>query len=621
MDLPSVFEHLPLPALLVAPDRTLLGFNRLMLEYHRETDREEQLHATMGHDWTGLSPTVVLAEQGKAFHDEVFSTEGVTITEWQMPGDSTTPVHGRYWGQRIVDGDAVTGAVLIREDVSKAVGFERLARRSQAQFQLLAEQVRDIVLITDLDGMILSCNPAGLAALRYESYELIGQPTSILSFDPGGQPERWRKLVDRGGGGTKLQRWRRSDGTAVTVQHDMMVLGEGEERFVCVWSRDLSEVQKQENLEKLASLGDVAGGIAHDFKNVLSGISGRLSLAEIEAAGVGELPRLLSEVQQAVERGNRLTNQLLTFAKGGAPEIIPLQLANFVATEAEFAAAGSALRFQYRVEDDLWAVAADPGQLAQVVQNLVVNAIHATDGKGSIEVSLRNVDVEVADGPRLQTKRHVELEFTDDGPGIPLEIRDRIFDVYFSTKGSSGLGLAIMQSIVHRHGGSVSVDPSKESGATFTIRLPAWEADAVDSDDESAVPEVVEISGGSSLRALVMEDDDSLLLLMRDLFTALGHQVDVARDGDEALQLFQMALDSGTPHDVAVLDVTIQGGMGGQETGSTLLELKPDLPILLMSGYHEIGFASGIGDAGFRGFLRKPFGLDALRNALQTVLN
>lgn len=199
MDLTSVFEHLPLPALLVAPDRTLLGFNRLMLEYHRETDREEQLRATMGHDWTGLSPTVVLAEQGKAFHDEVFSTEGVTITEWQMPGDSTTPVHGRYRGHRIVDSDAVTGAVLIREDVSKAVGFERLARRSQAQFQLLAEQVRDIVLITDLDGMILSCNPAGLAALRYESYELIGQPTSILSFDPGGQPERWRKLVDRGG--------------------------------------------------------------------------------------------------------------------------------------------------------------------------------------------------------------------------------------------------------------------------------------------------------------------------------------------------------------------------------------------------------------------------------------
>lgn len=322
-----------------------------------------------------------------------------------------------------------------------------------------------------------------------------------------------------------------------------------------------------------------------------------------------------------MERGNRLTNQLLTFAKGGAPEIIPLQLANFVATEAEFAAAGSELRFQYRVEDDLWAVAADPGQLAQVVQNLVVNAIHATDGKGSIEVSLRNVDVEVADGPRSQTRRHAELEFTDDGPGIPLEIRDRIFDVYFSTKGSSGLGLAIMQSIVHRHGGSVSVDPSKESGATFTIRLPAWEADAVDSDDESAVPEVVEISGGSSLRALVMEDDDSLRLLIRDLFTALGHQVDVARDGDEVLQLFQMALNSGTPHDVAVLDVTIQGGMGGHETGSTLLELKPDLPILLMSGYHEVGFASGVGDAGFRGFLRKPFGLDALRNALQTVLN
>lgn len=627
MDPASVFENLPLPALLVAPDRTLLGFNRLMLQYQKEIDREDVLHAAVGQDWTSLSPTVALAEQGKAFHHEVFSKGGVVITEWEMPGNRTAPVHGRYWGHRIEDGNTVTGAVLVREDVSRALGLERMVRRQQLVFELMAEHVRDIVLITDVDGTIIRCNPAGLTALGYESSEIIGQPISILSFDPEGQPGRWRELLDERGGLTPPQQVRRADGTSLAMQWDMIVVGEEDERFVCVWGRDLSTVRREENLQRLASLGNVAGGIAHDFNNALSGISGRLSLAELEASGEGELPRLLAEAQKAVDRASQLTKQLLTFAKGGKPEIKRVEIASLVAAEAEFAVAGSGLQIHYSVEDDLWDVAGDRVQLAQVVENLVCNAIQATGGKGSMAVSLRNVEVQDDDGPRAEMRRYVELEFSDDGPGVPPEVRDQIFDLYFSTKNSSGLGLAIVQSVVHDHGGFVSFDSVQGSGATFTIRLPAHAEDTIDAGEESSVPEVsgvpevMEMSVGQSLRALVMEDDDFLRLLMRDLFLVLGHQVDVASDGDQALLLFQAALDSGEPYDVAVLDVTIRGGVGGQETGNALLERQKDLPIFLMSGYHEIDLASSFGDSGFRGFLKKPFSLDTLRNALQTVLS
>ena len=143
-----------------------------------------------------------------------------------------------------------------------------------------------------------------------------------------------------------------------------------------------------------------------------------------------------------------------------------LDLAEFVPAEAEFSAAGSGLRLDCRVEDELWVVAADPGQVAQVIQNLVLNSIQATGGTGSIEISLRNVE-EVDTPSAARTKCYVEMTFADDGPGIPPEIQGRIFDPYFSTKGSSGLGLATVYSIVERHGGSMTLESSEDRGTTF----------------------------------------------------------------------------------------------------------------------------------------------------------
>ena len=158
MDHKSVFARYPLPAILVAPDRTLVAFNDLMLDYHTKRDgSDDVLRATVGQDWTGLSPTPALKAQGRAFHEEVFSTDGVAVTEWRMPGDAESPVFGRYWGRRVVEGDTVTGAVLVREDISRAIEHEHLARRSQILFQLLAERIEDIVLFMDVDGTVISC--------------------------------------------------------------------------------------------------------------------------------------------------------------------------------------------------------------------------------------------------------------------------------------------------------------------------------------------------------------------------------------------------------------------------------------------------------------------------------
>lgn len=387
--------------------------------------------------------------------------------------------------------------------------------------------------------------------------------------------------------------------------------------------------QEQEQLrdrfqqaQKLESLGVLAGGIAHDFNNLLTGIGGRLSLASSYAGAVGELPRLLGEAEEAVGQASRLTDQLLTFAKGGQPVTERVDLEELVRRVATFASAGSATRLRWDIDKDLWAAHVDPGQIGQVVQNLVINARQAMDGHGQIHVVLRNLVIGPYDDASLQAGRYVELRVTDDGPGIPAGILERIFEPYFSTKESSGLGLATTHSIVTNHGGTIKVDSLPTSGTTFTIRLPASDkaedGQTLAPEDEPAAVNARTATGDALLRVLVMDDNPSLLRLVEEMLVAMGHEAHGVEHGEKALQDFHEALDSGQPFDAAILDLTIEGGIGGMKTGEELLEVVPDLPIFLMSGYSEEGIPEPEA-MGFKGFLPKPFNVGDLRRMLETV--
>ena len=619
----AIFEHLPIAALVADSEGIVRGVNRRMRAYFESVGRGDEVPHLVGQHFRVGAASPELAQQLEAFLGEAMLTDDVITLEWEMPNLlSTAPVFGASMAQRIVEDGVVTGIVWFLQDITDQV----LNRHRLSLFEALGSQMRDIVLITDEGGTITDCNPAATDTLGYEREELIGSPLSRLSGDPEGQSERFRKLLRAGGGDQGVMRVIRADGVELKFDTRAIVIDSDGERSMCLVSRDLTEQlqaeQERVQLQRLESLGVLAGGIAHDFNNLLTGIGGRLSLASSYAGAVGELPRLLGEAEEAVGQASRLTDQLLTFAEGGQPVTERVDLEELVRRVATFASAGSATRLRWDIDKDLWAAHVDPGQIGQVVQNLVINARQAMDGHGQIHVVLRNLVIGPYDDASLQAGRYVELRVTDDGPGIPAGILERIFEPYFSTKESSGLGLATTHSIVTNHGGTIKVDSLPTSGTTFTIRLPASDkaedGQTLAPEDEPAAVNARTATGDALLRVLVMDDNPSLLRLVEEMLVAMGHEAHGVEHGEKALQDFHEALDSGQPFDAAILDLTIEGGIGGMKTGEELLEVVPDLPIFLMSGYSEEGIPEPEA-MGFKGFLPKPFNVGDLRRMLETV--
>lgn len=616
LNVQSAFDGLPLPAIMIEPDRTLRSFNRLMLDHFRTHGRDELLRGTVGRDLLDLARCASHAEQLRAFVEEVFATDVVVTTDWDAPDEGLVSFIARYLGRRILEGEIVTGAVIVCEDISEQVQSERRERQATFLREAVCEQLSDVVLITDFEGTILSCNAAARETFGYSADEMVGQPLSSLSAAADVQGAGFGRLLEeRGASPTKLELKCRRGGTNLEMHADLTVVEWGSERYACVVGRDLTEFLREERLDALSLL---AGGLAHDFNNILMGIRGSLSLASDKVGPAGEVAGLLHEAEEALGRATGLTGQLLTFAKGGAPVKEPVQLEELLRSEARFASAGSPTRVDFDIEDGLWTVYADGGQLRQMTMNLVLNAIQAMNGPGSIEIALENVQLTDEDTSELPPGCYVKIQFTDSGPGIPPENIERIFNPYFSTKMSSGLGLAGVHSIVSRHGGRVVADSPPHSGARFTIWLPVGAEETASSAVEMDLPNGSwSIPAASSLRVLVMDDDVRLRAMMKEMLGVLNHDVDVAADGEEALALHRAALDSDRPFDVALLDLTIRGGMNGLEAGLALLDVQPSLPILLMSGYSKENVASSDHMSRFAGYLAKPFGLGDLRTALE----
>jgi CheY-like chemotaxis protein len=368
------------------------------------------------------------------------------------------------------------------------------------------------------------------------------------------------------------------------------------------------------NARKLDSLGVLAGGIAHDFNNLLTGILANISLARHEIGDSAVVGELLAEAEAAAQRSKALTQQLLTFSKGGAPLKKVISLREVVLEAASFAVRGSAVRPVYSWASELWAVEADPGQLGQVVQNLVLNAVQAMPAGGTVEVACANVELAAGSAP-LPPGRYVRVSVRDQGIGIPPEHVSRIFDPYFSTKqGGTGLGLATVYSIVKRHGGHVGVSSRLGEGTTFDIHLPAA-ARAID-----AVVDVdVEPPRGYG-RVLVMDDEPLVRRAAESILRHLGYDVIAVADGAEALVKVREAREDGSPIDVAVLDLTVPGGVGGADAVEAIHDLDPELAAVVSSGYSSDPVMASYRTHGFIGVAAKPYTTTDLARAVYEAM-
>ncbi len=387
--------------------------------------------------------------------------------------------------------------------------------------------------------------------------------------------------------------------------------------FAVAWDvttrRELAEeIQRSHKLE---SVGILAGGIAHDFNNILSAILGNIDISLRQLPPTIKARRYLLEAEKATERASELTRQLLTFARGGSPIRSAVSVDEVIREASSFSARGSSARCEYRMADDLWPVHADRGQIAQVVQNLVLNAIQAMPQGGIISIEAQNAVLSPGTSLPLAAGDYVRITVHDQGVGIPPEIQGRIFDPYFTTKDTGqGLGLAITYSIVKKHDGHLVVDSAPEEGTTFTLYLPA--AEGIESQPERESSRLPERTG----RVLFMDDEEMLRKVAKILLEEMGYEVACARDGTEAVKLFAAAQNAGAPFDVVITDLTIPGGMGGLATLEKLRQLDPDVRVIVSSGYSEDPVMASFEEHGFDAMIAKPYTQEEMSQVLSQAL-
>ncbi len=385
----------------------------------------------------------------------------------------------------------------------------------------------------------------------------------------------------------------------------------------------LTQMDEKQRIEEelfrtrhLESLGILAGGIAHDFNNLLTAILGNTSLAKMLTDRGNKVHARLEEVEKASIRARDLTQQLLTFSKGGAPIKKVTSIADVICDSTRFAMRGSKSRYRFNIMDGLWPVEVDEGQISQVISNITINADQAMPEGGEVTVTVENLTLGRDQIVPLQPGRYIRISIADSGSGIAEEHLSKIFTPYFTTKPKgSGLGLATSYSIINKHGGAIKVESAEGAGTTFRIYLLASDGD---------IPEEEQVSGTiltGSGRVLIMDDEESVRNTAGEVLSHAGYRVDYANDGAEAIDHFSKARMSGEPFDAVILDLTIPGGMGGEETIRKLLEIAPEAKAIVSSGYAHVPIMADFLEHGFKGMIAKPYQAVELCRVVREVIN
>ena len=404
--------------------------------------------------------------------------------------------------------------------------------------------------------------------------------------------------------------WVRTTGEAVRNESGVITGAQGSFQNITERKRMEEEILKAEKIE---SIGVFAGGLAHDFNNILTTVLGNASMAKYQASPGSEIFELLSEVEKASKRAQALTQQLLTFAKGGAPVKETASLEDIVKESSRFVMSGSKSACEYSIPEDLWTVEIDVGQISQVINNIVINANQAMPEGGVIEIKAENLDIDEVNQWELKPGKYVRMSFKDDGIGIPEKHLSKIFDPYFTTKQTgSGLGLATTYSIIHRHGGIITVESHIGIGTSLHIYLPASEKEIQEKKEEEL------LTGEGHI--LVMDDEASLRKILGKILNKLGYTSESVKDGAEAIRMVKEAKQAKKPYDAVILDLTIPGGMGGREAIQKLLAIDPEIKAIVSSGYSDDPIVAQFQKYGFKGRLAKPFEFGPLSRVLREVI-
>jgi PAS domain S-box-containing protein len=551
----------------------------------------------------------------------------------------------------------------IVRDITERKRAEQALKEMNARLQTLIHAIPDMVFFKDVEGRHLLVNKAVMEVLGHSRDEILGK-TVLDLMQPGpaaacrisdeqamqqNTPTHVEEHFPGKDGSTRYYEFvkapifdsRNNCMGLVTIGRDiterkwvetelamhgdqLMLVVEARTRELTEANAQLrKEIAERERMEeelikvhKLESLGILAGGIAHDFNNLLTAILGNISMAVLDLDPAHPAQRQLSNAERASLRAQDLTQQLLTFSKGGAPVKKATSIGDLIRESAGFALRGSRVRCDISLSADLRLVDADEGQMSQVLHNLLINADQAMPSGGVIAVCAENVDLAAGSATLLAPGAYVKITIQDSGIGIPREHLTKIFDPFFTTKQrGSGLGLSTTYSIIKKHDGSIAVNSSPGGGTLVTILLPASRSSKTDRTPRSATLK------SASGRILVMDDEESVRQTTGDALARLGYTVDFAEDGARAVEQYREALRSGRPFDLVIMDLTIPGGMGGLEAIGKLRELDPQVKALVSSGYSNDPVMAEFRNYGFAGVVTKPYRIKELSETVYGLLS
>jgi two-component system, cell cycle sensor histidine kinase and response regulator CckA len=528
--------------------------------------------------------------------------------------------------ENTIPGGSRTVASLL--DITERKRLEEALARAEEKYRSIFENAIEGIFQTSCDGRLLSANPALARLLGYDSPEEMISTLTDISQQVYVNSERRAellRLIEEWGSVQEFEaQFFRRDKSTAWVALNVRAVGDknGKVAYLEGTVQDITDRKLLESqllqAQKMEAIGTLAGGIAHDFNNILAAILGYTELTKGRLQQK-ELHGYLERVLQACDRAKKLVAQILTFSRQADQERKPLDARLLINETLKLLRAilPSTIEIRQKIASEVHAVLADPTQIHQVLINLCTNAAYAMrENGGSLEISLDNVELTEKITPfhsDLTPGPYVKLTVGDTGTGIEPEVIHRIFDPFFTTKRQgegTGLGLSMVHGILSRYGGTVTVESEPGAGSIFSVYLPA-----TGQDKEAKLGPPQAISKGSEL-VLFVDDEDTLMEMGRDMLENLGYQVTATTDSRKALEIFH---SRPSQFDLVITDMTMPG-MNGADLSKEILKSRPDIPIILCTGFSELITEEKAKRLGIREFLMKPLNMRSLAEIIRKVL-
>jgi PAS domain S-box-containing protein len=527
---------------------------------------------------------------------------------------------------------------LYASDISGLMQSEVDILRREERFRNIFEQSVDGIFIIAPNGVVIEWNErmeslTGIPKIDAVDKDVIALYSSMMT---GSAPEerkeqlsRYESILRTVRKGIVVQdsfemRIRNTEGSLYEVQHFVFPVTSLQDGGFLLGNiiRDITDRRRLEEerirTQKLDSLGILAGGIAHDFRNILSAILGNITLAGMELSDASPQRKYLTSAETAVLRARELTTRLLTFSKGGDPVKQDISVNELIEESASMILSGSGVSCSYGLDDNLPDILADRVQIGQVIQNLIINAMQAMPDGGSIRVETSVTPLSQGEIPPLPAGEYLKISVTDTGCGIPRENLEKIFDPYFTTKSDgTGLGLSVVYSIVRRHGGNVTVESSPGSGTSFRIYLPMPDSRS-GKPQQQAVRADMPFKGSG--RILVIDDEDIVRSVIKNLLKSIGYEAESACTVEEGLGTYAERKERGKPFNAVIMDLTIRGGIDGKKGVRLFKDKFPESKIIVASGYSNDPVLSRFEEYGFFDALMKPIELKELSRIMKRAV-